>query len=52
MLRLGAEAWELIFIERINVRVSPIFAQIDLNNICILGGHDGSYHKDGVVLDA
>ena len=40
MLRMGAQAWELIEIPELTVRGSPIFAQIDFNNICILGGKD------------
>ena len=40
MLRLGAEAWELIVISDLTPRVVPIFTRIDTNKIIILGGLD------------
>ena len=38
MLRLGAEAWELIDIPNLTPRTKSILSQIDQNHICILGG--------------
>ena len=38
MLRLGAQAWELIDIPDFTPRRLPIFSQIDVSNIVILGG--------------
>ena len=57
MLRLGAEAWELIDIPDLTPQCSPIFAQIDSENICILGGdvEEGTETSDtskGVILNA
>ena len=39
MLRLGAQAWELINIPDLTLRTYPIISQIDFNNIVILGGN-------------
>ena len=38
MLRLGAEAWDLIEIPDFTQRIRPILSKIDSKNICILGG--------------
>ena len=47
MLRLGAEAWELIEIPDLVPRSSPILAQLDANSIVILGGYDDIYILGG-----
>ena len=38
MLRMGAQAWELIDIPDLTPRFIPVFSQIDADNIAILGG--------------
>jgi len=38
MLRMGAQAWELIVIPELTPRINPVFSQIDFNSIAILGG--------------
>ena len=42
MLRLGAQAWELIEVPDLTPRLNPVLSQIDLNNIVILGGVERS----------
>ena len=54
MLRLGAEAWELIDIPELTPRSGTILSQIDSNNIVILGGFNTINYNDlsdGVVLN-
>ena len=52
MLRLGAQAWELIEIPDLTPRRIPIISQIDSQSIAILGGNKGLYVSNGVILNA
>ena len=54
MLRLGAQAWELIKIPYFTPRAFPIISQIDSENIAILGGYssDAYWFSNGVLLNA
>ena len=54
MLRLKANAWELIEIRDFKLRILPIFCQVNADNICILGGYNysvGYQLSIGVLLN-
>ena len=51
MLRLGEQAWSLIDLPDLTPRDGPIFCQIDLDYLCVLGGFDDANRKDGIILN-
>ena len=52
VLRLGEQAWSLVDLPDLMPRIFPLFCQIDLDYLCVLGGFDGAkYYKDGVILN-
>ena len=56
MLRIGAQAWDLIDVQNLKPRTSPILCHIDgYIKICILGGGTGYLKpvlRNGVILNA
>lgn len=57
VLRKGAQAWSLIELPILSPRASPVFCQLDRNNLILLGGfsppreQDHYMHKDGIIFN-
>ena len=52
VLRLGEQAWSLVVLPDLTPRSIPLFCQINLDDLCILGGFSPSgMEKDGVILN-